>query len=141
MPLGSSVPHCSLHNLCRNGKGILAARRQQWYGARFSAEMCTRGCHWFRRLLASREQACDLMALHSGVHFSLTSSHCKSRPNTEGTVRQPGNPSMLCTYRNGACLSKQTLSLGPFCRKHGCPTCGKAKRSADGACQECASAV
>jgi hypothetical protein len=53
------------------------------YGARFPAETSTRGCHWFPRLLASSDQACDQW--HSSrVSTFLTSSHCKLRPNTEG---------------------------------------------------------
>jgi hypothetical protein len=51
----------------------------------FSAEIYTRGCHWFPRLLASSEQACDQW--HSfRVSTFLTSSHCKLRPNTEGLL-------------------------------------------------------
>jgi hypothetical protein len=30
-----------------------------WYGARFSTQIHTRGWHWFPRLLASSEHACD----------------------------------------------------------------------------------
>jgi hypothetical protein len=54
------------------------------YGARFSSGSYTRGCHWFPRLLALSEQACDQW--HSSrVSSFLSSSHCKLRPNTEGT--------------------------------------------------------
>jgi hypothetical protein len=53
------------------------------YGARFPIGIYTRGCHWFPRLMASSEQACDQW--HSSrVSTPLTSSHCKLRPNTEG---------------------------------------------------------
>jgi hypothetical protein len=54
------------------------------YGAHFSVEIYTRGCHCIPRLLASSEQTCDQW--HSSRKFSfLTSSHCELRPTTEGT--------------------------------------------------------
>jgi hypothetical protein len=62
-----------------------AERKEAVYGAHFSAEIYTRGCHWFPRLLASSEQACDQW--HSSrLSTFLTGWHCKFRPNTKGTV-------------------------------------------------------
>jgi hypothetical protein len=53
------------------------------YGARFSAGIYTRGCHWVPRLLASSKQTCG--QCHSSRVFTpLTGWHCKLRPNTEG---------------------------------------------------------
>jgi hypothetical protein len=62
--------------------GELAVDTEILHGARFSAEICTRGCHWIPRLLASSEQTCDQWHSSRKSTF-LTSSHCESRPNTE----------------------------------------------------------
>jgi hypothetical protein len=55
------------------------------YGARFSAVIYTRGCHWFPRLLGLKRACGDQWHSSKGC-TSLTGWHCKSRPNTEGTV-------------------------------------------------------
>jgi hypothetical protein len=39
------------------------------HGARFSAEIYTRGCHWIPRMFASIEHACDQW--HSSRKFTL----------------------------------------------------------------------
>jgi hypothetical protein len=52
-------------------------------GRGFLTEVYTLGCHWFPRLLASSEYACDQW--HSSRVFTpLTGWHCTFRPNTEG---------------------------------------------------------
>lgn len=51
---------------------------------------------------------------------------------------QSGDPGKTCTYRRGACRSMQTPGPGPYCRQHTCAQCGKAKRSGDPACKQCA---
>jgi hypothetical protein len=48
------------------------------HGARFPAEIYTRGCHWSHALLVSL----------SGVHFSYRFTHCNLRPNTEGRTEE-----------------------------------------------------
>jgi len=53
------------------------------YVARFATESYTRGCHWFRYLLDSSEQARDQW--HSSrVSTASYRYHCKLCPNTEG---------------------------------------------------------
>eukprot|EP00729_Bicosta_minor_P021540 gene21540-7374_t len=51
---------------------------------------------------------------------------------------QSGDPGKTCTYKRGACRSMQTPGPGPYCRQHTCAQCGKAKRSGDPACKQCA---
>jgi hypothetical protein len=58
------------------------------HGVRCSTEIYTRGCHWFPRMFASSEHACDQWHFFR-VSTPLTGWHCKLRPNTEGQHPQP----------------------------------------------------
>jgi hypothetical protein len=49
----------------------------------FWTQIYTRGCHWFPRLLASSDHACDQWHSYR-VLTHRTGLHCKFRPNTEG---------------------------------------------------------
>jgi hypothetical protein len=54
------------------------------YSARFSNRICTRGCHWIRRMFASSSCMRVTNGIPLGCLLPLTGSHCKLRPNTKG---------------------------------------------------------
>jgi hypothetical protein len=74
LPGSSPIVQCTgcVNGITRDGcpGGAAGTGPTFMYGVRFSTEICTRGCHWFPRLLRFKRTGVCPMAFLSGVHFA-----------------------------------------------------------------------
>ena len=58
-------------------------------------------------------------------------------PTLRKARARKGDPTQQCTYKKGACRSKQSASPGAYCTNHSCTSCSGPKRSSEESCGSC----